>query len=78
MVGLEPGSAAACSLKLTAPLWERVYHNPVAFLRQVERATLNAVTNDRYYLDLYDRVMRDFDTYMSAEDTWFKRTYPDP
>lgn len=29
------------------PLWERVNHNPVAFLYQVERPSLNAVTNDR-------------------------------
>jgi starch phosphorylase len=58
------------------PLWERVYHNPVAFLRRVERAQLNAVTNDRYYLDLYDRVMREFDTYLAAENTWWRRTYP--
>ena len=28
-------------------LWERLYHNPVAFLRKVERPRLNAVTNDR-------------------------------
>ncbi len=57
-------------------LWERVNHNPVLFLRRVERAQLNAATNDRYYLDLYDRVMRQFDAYMNAEDTWFHRNYP--
>ena len=54
-------------------LWERVYHNPVSFLRRVERAQLNAATNDRYYLDLYDRVMREFDAYLNAEDTWFRQ-----
>ena len=58
------------------PLWERDYHNPVAFLRHVERAQLNAATNDRYYMDLYDRVMRDFDHYLNTEDTWFRHTYP--
>ena len=58
------------------PLWERVYHNPVTFLRSVERANLNAATNDRYYLDLYDRVLREFDAYLNNEDTWFRRTYP--
>ncbi|MCL4561049.1 MAG: alpha-glucan family phosphorylase [Chloroflexi bacterium] len=58
-------------------LWERTYHNPVIFLRQVERARLNAVTFDRFYLDNYDRVFRNFDSYMAAENTWFKRTYPD-
>ncbi|HMN61757.1 MAG TPA: alpha-glucan family phosphorylase, partial [Anaerolinea sp.] len=54
-------------------VWEKVYHNPVAFLRRVDRANLNAATNDRYFLELYDRVMRDFDTYMSAQDTWYDK-----
>lgn len=58
-------------------LWERVYHNPVVFLRQVERARLNAVTFDRYYLEFYDRVFRNFDQYLHADNTWFKKTYPD-
>ena len=58
-------------------LWERIYHNPVAFLRQVERPKLNAVTYDRYYLEAYDRVLRNFDAYMKAEDTWFKQNFPD-
>ncbi len=59
------------------PLWDRVNHNPVAFLRQVERSSLNAATNDRTYLDLYDRVMREFDQYLNNEGTWFHRTYPE-
>jgi glycogen phosphorylase len=57
-------------------LWERLSHNPVAFLRQVERSRLNAVTGDRNYLDFYDRVLRNFDTYMKADNTWYQRTYP--
>ncbi len=52
-------------------LWERTYHNPVQFLRQVERANLNAVAQDRNYLDFYDRIFRMYDQYMSANDTWF-------
>ncbi len=58
------------------PLWERVNHNPVAFLYQVERPSLNAVTNDRYYLEFYDRVMHNFDIYLKTTDTWFSQTYP--
>ncbi|HEX7555576.1 MAG TPA: alpha-glucan family phosphorylase [Leptolinea sp.] len=57
-------------------LWERLSHNPIAFLRQVERARLNAVTGDRNYLDFYDRVLRNFDNYMKADATWYQRTYP--
>ncbi|MCD6401659.1 MAG: alpha-glucan family phosphorylase, partial [Anaerolineales bacterium] len=50
--------------------WEQVYHNPVKFLRQVERARLNAVTYDLYYLDLYDHIFKEFDEYMKGENTW--------
>lgn len=58
-------------------LWETTYHNPVKFLRQVERAKLNAVMNNRYYLDFYDRMFRAFDTYMEAADTDFAHNYPE-
>ena len=58
-------------------LWEQVYHNPVRFLRQVERACVNSVMNNRYYVDFYDRMLRSFDQYMQPEQTWFSRTYPD-
>jgi len=62
--------------QIDKPLWERLNHNPVDFLYQVERPRLNAMTNNRYYLDYYDRVMRNFDQYMKAENTWFTQTYP--
>jgi starch phosphorylase len=57
-------------------LWEKVYHNPIVFLRQVERSRLNAVTNDRYYLDVYDRVIHNFDVYLKGLKTWYKTAYP--
>jgi starch phosphorylase len=63
--------------RIDKELWERAYHNPVLFLRQVERSRLNAVMNNRYYLDFYDRIFRNFDQYMDAKDTWFSRTYPE-
>ncbi len=63
--------------RIDKDLWERVNHNPVVFLRQVERAKLNAMTNNRYYLEFYDRTMQSFDQYMQAEDTWFTRQHPE-
>lgn len=57
-------------------LWDEVEHNPVAFLKKVERSQLNAAANDTYYLDMYDRVMKKFDDYMNGEETWFKQQYP--
>jgi starch phosphorylase len=64
-------------IRIDRDMWERVNHNPVRFLRKVERAKLNAVTQDRYYLDFYDRTFRAFDEYMRAEDTWYKQNYDD-
>jgi starch phosphorylase len=63
--------------RIDAELWETTYHNPVRFLRQVQRARLNAVTNNRYYLEFYDRIFRAFDQYMEAKDTWFLNQYPE-
>ncbi len=57
-------------------LWEEIYHNPVVFLRRVSQARVDAMLADRYYMDHYRRVFKAFDTYMAAEDTWFKTTYP--
>lgn len=53
-------------------LWEQTYHNPVKFLHQVSRARLNAVTYNRYYLNIYDHIFAKFDKYMAREDTWCK------
>ena len=58
-------------------LSEQTYHNPIVFLRDCERPRLNAMTHDRYFLDQYDQVMREFDRYMNAKETWFSQTYPE-
>ncbi len=57
-------------------LWDQLYHNPVAFLRKVDRPRLNAVTSNQHYLDYYDKVIRSFDAYTKPAETWFSRTYP--
>jgi len=38
---------------------------------------LEAAVADEAYLHQYDRVLADFDRYMSAGNTWFAQTYPD-
>ena len=39
-------------------LWIEVYHNPVKFLRQAKRKTLNAAVHEKRVLELYDRTMQ--------------------
>ena len=58
-------------------LWERTYHNPVRFLRRVQRSRLNAVAQDGDYTAFYDQIFQSFDDYMTSEDTWFARNHPD-
>lgn len=62
---------------IDAHLWERLYHNPIKFFREVQRAKLNAVTYDRYYMEFYKKTMNEFDVYMAADDTWYKKAHPD-
>ncbi|GAB4481756.1 MAG: alpha-glucan family phosphorylase [Anaerolineales bacterium] len=57
-------------------LWERVNHNPILFLRQVERPVWNAAAQDANYLDLYDHVFAEFDAYLSRKDTWYASEHP--
>ncbi len=61
--------------RIDSDLWERTSHNPVQFLRNVERAKLNAVTHDSYYLDFYDRALLAFDQYLEREDTWYQENH---
>jgi starch phosphorylase len=57
-------------------LWEQVYHNPVRFLREVRQRRLDQAAGNPAYLQQFDAVLAAFDTYMSAQDTWFPRHYP--
>lgn len=61
--------------RIDKDLWEETSHNPIQFLRKVERAKLNAVTHDSYYLDFYDRSLLAFDQYMEKEDTWYQKNH---
>ena len=62
-------------LRIDRDLWDRIDHNPIKFLRQVDRARLNSATNNRYYLDFYDRMIHAFDQYMEEPKPWFLQHY---
>jgi starch phosphorylase len=63
-------------LRIDSILWEETYHNPIKFMRQVERTKLNAATNNRYFLEFYDRMMENYDRYVNEKATWFAVNYP--
>ncbi|HUG35188.1 MAG TPA: alpha-glucan family phosphorylase [Anaerolineales bacterium] len=58
-------------------LWERLGHNPIRLLRDVERSRLNQAAKDKDYLVLYDEVFAAFDSYFSDSKTWTRRTHPE-
>lgn len=57
--------------------WETAYHNPIRFLRTVSPEKLQRATKDLAYIQLYERILTEFDTYMQGEETWYRRQYPD-
>ncbi len=61
--------------RIDSELWERVNHNPIVFLRSIERAAINAAAQDNHYLEIYDKVFSEFDAYLGEENTWCKREY---
>ena len=58
-------------------LWEKLNHNPVRFLQEVSMRKLEEKLKDRKFLEKYDSVMDKFNNYMTTEDTWFNKNYPD-
>src|SRR5690625_5185430 len=56
--------------RLDRELWEEVRHNPVALLRDIDQARLDAAANDPDYRAEYERVLERFDAYLSGA-SWF-------
>ena len=57
-------------------LWERLAHNPILFLREAGRSSLNEAAQKSDYLGNYDQVFAEFDAYMAHEGTWCDETHP--
>jgi len=49
--------------RLDSTLWDQCGHNPKVFLRRVSQQTLNNATEDRVYMEEYNRVLSVYDTY---------------
>lgn len=59
------------------PLWRKLRHNPVEFLREVSQHKLKEASRDRTYLLEYNKVMASFDHYMSKQQTWYAYRFSD-
>jgi starch phosphorylase len=71
-----PAAQGICKL-IDPSLWNETYHNPVKFLRQVKRKSLNAAVHNKSILELYDHSLAAFDAYLHPASTWYSRTHPD-
>ncbi len=69
-----PGTQALFE-SLDPDLWETSEHNPVHLMK--ETSNLNTAAADSGFVDAYDDVLRDLDSYLSREDTWMKHVYPE-
>ena len=61
--------------RLDVNLWETSGHNPVRMLGALRQDVLDEVANDDTFLSQLSRVAEQFDDYMNAKRTWFRRTY---
>lgn len=64
--------------RLDSPLWEQCGHNPKVFLRRVSQERLEAIANDKVFLEDYRRVLSSFDTYLQESHNPHVLSYLDP
>lgn len=62
--------------ELDIDLWEKVEKNPVKFLKLISQEKLNSVLRDNNFLKKYDDLLENFNGYMSSNNTWFSKNYP--
>ena len=58
-------------------LWETVDKNPVKFLKRVSQERIEKASNDDKFVKEYNKVVKNFDDYMTSKDTWFNKKYPE-
>jgi glycogen phosphorylase len=57
-------------------LWRESGHNPVKMLYEISAAKLQSAAEDPEFQQKYDKVMAEYDTEISASNTWFASAYP--
>ncbi|GAC1385741.1 MAG: alpha-glucan family phosphorylase [Herpetosiphon sp.] len=63
-------------MDLDPDLWQRVGHNPVRQLAEVDPARLNRLAADTAFVNRYDAILADFDRYIDPGcPTWFRTAH---
>ena len=63
--------------EIDVDLWERVNKNPVKFLNFVPQEKLDAVVDNKEFMESYNEIYSNFKGYMESKNTWFRNNYPD-
>ena len=63
--------------KMDRDLWENVQKNPVKFLKRVTQEKLEKAANDNAFVKEYEKILKNYEDYMSSKDTWFNKKYPE-
>ena len=63
--------------KIDRDLWETVEKNPVKFLKRVSQERLEMSAKDSSFVKEYEKVLKNYEDYMSSKDTWFSKKYPE-
>ncbi|MEF2277663.1 alpha-glucan family phosphorylase [Deinococcus sp. YIM 134068] len=69
--------AQALYQELDAEAWETYQHNPVRTLLEVSQERLTRAAANADYVARYERVMAEFDAYMTKRDTWASKNAAD-
>ena len=62
--------------KIDKDLWETVDKNPVKFLKRVSQERIEKASKDSGFVKEYDKVVKNYNDYMTSKDTWFNKQYP--
>ena len=61
--------------KIDKDLWETVDKNPVKFLKRVSQERIEKASKDSGFVKEYDKVVKNYNDYMTSKDTWFNKQY---
>lgn len=61
--------------RLDRDLWEKCSHNPVLMLGTISQERLSEAAVDDGFLSQLDRVWNNFQAYINAEHTWYKKRH---
>ncbi|MBP6179888.1 MAG: alpha-glucan family phosphorylase [Anaerolineales bacterium] len=61
--------------RLDYDLWERIGHNPIRLLEEIDQEQLKLISKEKDYLALYDALFGNFDSYFTNE-SWSGKNHP--